>query len=105
MSTFEDREHAFEAKFAHDEEMQFKARARRNRFLAVWASGVKGGTAEEAREYARQLIHEDLQHPGDEEVVEALVKYLDGACSEEDIRAKMVEMMGEAKDQILHEED
>ncbi|MCV6586462.1 MAG: DUF1476 domain-containing protein [Marinibacterium sp.] len=106
MNTFKDREAAFEAKFAHDEHTLFIARMRRNRFMAVWASALKGETAEEARSYGRQLIHEDVSHPGevdDDVIVELLQEYLGDLTDEATIRAKLVEFLAEAKVQLVLE--
>jgi hypothetical protein len=103
MSTFDEREHAFENKFAHDQEMQFKARMRRNRFMAVWASALKGETVEQAREYARQLIQKDVQNLGEEDVVKAVTEYLGDLSDEATVRAKMAELLVEAKEQVLSE--
>ncbi len=103
MTTFDDRVAAFESKFARDEHLQFIARMRRNRFMAVWASAIKGDTVEEARDYARKLISTDLQHVSDEDVVMAVREYLGERCDEQTIRAKMQEMLIEAKEQVLSE--
>ena len=68
MSTFDDRERAFESKFAHDAEMQFKAEARRNKLLGLWAAGLLGKSAEDAAEYAKEVIKSDFEEPGHEDV-------------------------------------
>ena len=67
-TTFDDREKAFEAKFAHDAEMQFKAEARRNRLLGLWAAGLLGKSGEEAELYAREVIKADFEEAGEEDV-------------------------------------
>ncbi|SFK63417.1 ATPase inhibitor subunit zeta [Shimia haliotis] len=103
MNTFEERETAFEAKFAADEQKLFVARMRRNRFMAVWASAKKGETVEQAREFGRELIKKDLQEVGDEDVVQAVLTYLGDLTTEEVVRRKLVEMMGEAKFQMVQE--
>ena len=65
MTTFDDREHAFEAKFAHDSEMQFRAEARRNKLVGLWAAGLLGKSGAAADEYALTVVRSDLQAPSD----------------------------------------
>lgn len=103
MTTFDDRENAFENKYAHDEEMQFKARMRRNRFMAVWASALKGDTVESARSFGQELVHVDLQHVSEDDVVIAVTAYLGDLADDAKIKTKMSELMSEAKDQIMSE--
>ncbi|MCX8953239.1 DUF1476 domain-containing protein [Ruegeria sp. NA] len=103
MTTFDEREAAFESKFAHDEKMQFIARMRRNRFMAVWASALKGETVEQARKYGQELVHTDLQHVGEDDVVEAVKAYLGDLADEATIRSKMAELLVEAKEQVMAE--
>ena len=105
MTTFHDRETAFENKYAHDEEMQFKARMRRNRFMAVWASALKGESVEQARSFGQELVHADLQHVSEDDVVNAVVAYLGDLSDEASVKAKMSELMSEAKEQIMSETD
>ena len=68
MTTFNDRENAFENKFAHDAEMQFKAEARRNKLLGLWAAELLGKSGEAAAEYAKEVIRSDFEEAGDEDV-------------------------------------
>jgi len=103
MTTFDDREHAFENKYAHDEEMQFLARMRRNRFMAVWASALKGESVDQARNFGQELVHADLQHVSEDDVVNAVVSYLGTLSDESAVKAKMSELMAEAKHQIMSE--
>ena len=103
MTTFDDRERAFEAKFAHDAEMQFKAEARRNRLLGLWAAGLLGKTGAEADAYAREIITTDFQEAGDEDVFRRLRADLIGKADDQEIRAQMQALMGQAKGQILSE--
>ncbi|KIC42641.1 aldolase [Ruegeria sp. ANG-R] len=103
MTTFDEREAAFENKFAHDEKMQFIARMRRNRFMAVWASTLKGETVEQARKYGQELVHTDLQNVSEDDVVEAVKGYLGDLADEAKIREKMVELLVEAKEQVMAE--
>ncbi len=103
MTTFDEREAAFESKFAHDEKMQFIARMRRNRFMAVWASALKGETVEQARKYGQELVHADLQNVSEDDVVEAVQRYLGDLADEAKIRSKMAELLVEAKEQVMAE--
>lgn len=105
MTTFQDRESAFENKYAHDEEMQFKARMRRNRFMAVWASALKGESVEQARNFGQELVHVDLQNVSEDDVVVAVVDYLGTLSDEKTVLQKMSELMTVAKDQIMSELD
>lgn len=105
MTTFDERETAFETKFAHDEKMQFIARMRRNRFMAVWASTLKGETVEQARKYGQELVQTDLKHVNEDDVVNAVKGYLGDLADEAKIRAKMAELLVEAKEQVMAEAD
>ena len=69
MASFEDREKGFERKFAHDEELKFKATARRNKLLGLWAAEQMGLSGDAAQAYAREVIKADLEEPGEEDVV------------------------------------
>ncbi len=97
MTLFNEREKAFETKFARDQEVDFQARIRALRFLGVWASTLKGETVAEARAFARTMIHEDLRHVGDDDVVRVALAYLGDLADEQKVRAKMVEFHAEAK--------
>ena len=103
MSTFDDREHAFEAKFAHDAEMQFKAEARRNKLLGLWAADLLGKTGDDADAYAREVIKSDFEEAGDEDVYRKVSGDLGDKADEATIRTKMRELMVEAKAQIMTE--
>lgn len=103
MSTFDDREHAFEAKYALDAEMQFKAAARRDKLLGLWAAGLMGKSDDDAKAYAADVVREDLKQAGDEDVYEKLAADLGSLADEATIRAKMNEMLVLAKDQIMKE--
>ncbi len=103
MSTFDDRENAFEAKFAHDEEMQFKAQARANKLLGLWAAEKMGKTSEAAAEYAKEVIKADFEEAGHEDVVRKVLADLGDASSADEIRAKMAETLIEAKKQVMTE--
>ncbi|WP_050927765.1 DUF1476 domain-containing protein [Aestuariivita boseongensis] len=103
MTTFDDREHAFENKFAHDAEMQFKAEARRNKLLGLWAAELMGKTGDEAAEYAKEVVKADFEEAGDEDVYRKVAGDLGDLADEPTIRTKMRELMAEAKAQIMSE--
>lgn len=103
MTTFDDREHAFEAKFAHDEEMNFKAIARRNKLVGLWAAGLLGKTGEAATEYAKSVVLADFEEAGHEDVVRKLAADLGDKADAATIRAKMDELLPQAKAQIMTE--
>ena len=103
MSTFDDREVAFENKYAHDAEMQFKAEARRNKLLGLWAADILGKSGDDAAAYAKEVIKSDFEEPGDEDVYRKISGDLGGKSDEETIRTKMVELMAVAKAEVLDE--
>jgi len=103
MTTFDDRENAFEAKFAHDAEMNFKAEARRNKLIGLWAADLMGKTGDEATAYAREVIHSDFEEAGHEDVIRKLVRDLGSLADEAVIRQKMEEFLSIAKGQIVTE--
>ena len=103
MSTMKDRENAFENKYAHDAEMQFKAEARRNKLLGLWAADLLGKEGEAATEYAREVIKSDFEEAGDEDVYRKVSGDLGNKADETTIRAKMAELMIVAKAQLIEE--
>lgn len=103
MSTFNDRERSYEAKFAHDADLRFKAEARRNRLLGDWAAGLLGKSGDDAKAYALGVVTADFEEPGEEDVYRKLAADLDGKADEATIRAKMAEKMIEARDQVIAE--
>ncbi|TNC68052.1 DUF1476 domain-containing protein [Rubellimicrobium roseum] len=103
MTTFDDRERAFEAKFAHDAEMQFKAEARRDRLLGLWAAGLLGKTGPEAEAYAQEIIRADLRSAGEEDVFQKIRDDLGGRADDAAIRGRMQAFLSEAKVQIMNE--
>ena len=105
MSTFDDREHAFENKYAHDAEMVFKAAARCNKMVGLWAAGLMGKSGADAANYAKTVVIADLEEAGHEDVVRKVAADLGDLSSPEEIRAKLVEMLPEAKSQIMNEVD
>lgn len=101
MTTFDKREEGFEKKFAHDEELRFKAMARRNKLLGLWAAEMLGKSGPDADAYAKEVVLADFEEAGDSDVVRKVVKDLDGkGVTEQDIRAKMAELLAEAIRQI-----
>jgi hypothetical protein len=103
MTTFDDRENAFEAKFAHDDEMQFRAEARRNKLLGLWAAELMGISGDAAAAYALEVVSADFEEAGDEDVVRKVVADLAGKASADMVRAKMTELMPVAKGQLMSE--
>jgi hypothetical protein len=99
MSTFDDRQQAFEAKFAHDAEMQFKAEARRNKLLGLWAAELMGKSGDAAAAYAIEVVKSDFEEAGDEDVFRKLSGDLGDLADAATIRAKMAE----AKAQLMTE--
>ena len=101
MSSFDDREKNFEKKFAHDEELQFKISARRNKYLGQWASQILGYDQEKEKEYIHSVIKADFAEPGDEDVFRKIKSDLkDHNISDEVIRKKMNEFDEKAKSEI-----
>ena len=104
MSGFTDRERAFESKFAHDTEMQFRAEARRNKLLGLWAAGLMG--LESADDYAKAVVKADFEQPGEEDVLRKIMTDLTGSgltTGEGEVRRKMDELMAVAREQIKGE--
>jgi hypothetical protein len=106
MTTFDKRKDGFESKFAHDAELQFKADARRNRLLGLWAAGLIGKTGDEATAYAKEVVAADFEQAGDEDVFRKIRKDFDAAGveqSDHQIRRTMDDLMQTAIDQIKNE--
>ena len=106
MTTFNDREKAFEDKFKHDQELQFRVENRRNKLLGLWVAELLGKTGAEADSYAREVISADFDEPGIEDVVRKVLTDVaeEGIdLSEHRIRKKLDELMEVAKQQIMKE--
>ena len=104
MTTFDDREKAFEDKYKHDEELRFRVEVRRNKLLGLWAAELLGKTDAEA--YAKEVISADFEEPGDADLVRKILGDLQDAgveMSEHRLRKKMEECLIEAKDQVMRE--
>ena len=98
MNTFEDRKKSFEKKFAHDEELQFKVSARRNKYIGEWVSEMLGYSEEQTKEYIQDVIKADFAEAGDEDVFRKIKEDLKKQnLSDESIRAKMKELNEKAK--------
>ena len=98
MSSFDEREKGFEKKFAHDEELQFKISARRNKYIGEWASKILGYNTVQEKEYIQSVIKADFAEAGDEDVFRKVKEDLkDHNISDEEIRNKMDELNEKAK--------
>ena len=106
MTTFDDRERAFETKYARDEEMQFRVIARRNRLLGEWAARMMGLSEEETASYAKDVVRADFEEAGDEDVIRKVLGDLTAAgvdCDEDKIREALGHKAVEAKRQIMEQ--
>ena len=103
MTTFDDRERGFERKFTLDQELEFKAAARRNRALAQWAAGLMGLEGDRVGEYERAVVKSDFEQPGDEDVLRKVFEDLKGSgvqATESEVRMKMAEFMAQARESV-----
>jgi len=106
MSKFDEREKAFEAKYARDEELKFKIAARRNKLLGLWAAELMGLSGEDAQAYAREVIKADFEEAGEEDVYRKIKGDLDArgvSISEHRIRRAMSELLATAEQQVMAE--
>ncbi|MEL6644702.1 MAG: DUF1476 domain-containing protein [Pseudomonadota bacterium] len=103
MTTFDDRESAFENKFAHDAEMQFKAEARTNKLLGLWAAELLGLEGAAADSYAKDVVKADFEEAGHEDVIRKVAGDLGDKATADEIRAKRAACAAEAKAQIMSE--
>ena len=102
MNTFDERKKSFEKKFAHDEELQFKVSARRNKYIGQWASQILGYNSDQEKEYIQSVIKADFAEAGDEDVFRKVKADLkDHNISDEDIRKKMNELHEKAKSELI----
>ncbi len=104
MTTFDKREEAFEQKFAHDEELHFKAAARRDKLLGLWVAEKIGLSGDAAEDYAKSVVVADLEKPGDDDVVGKVLADVAKAnveLSEHQVRRQLDELMAVAMNQIL----
>ncbi len=100
MTTFDERERGFETKFARDEEQAFRALARRNKALALWAGAILGKDGAELDNYVREVMRADLQEAGEEDVFRKLSADLQGREDPQAVRAKMASLLQSAQEQI-----
>ena len=103
MAQFDDRRDSFEKKFAHDEELRFKATARRNKLLGAWAAGKLGHTGEEADAYAKSVVMADFEEAGDGDVIRKVKGDLEAAgqaVTEAEIKAKLNDLLAKAVEEI-----
>ena len=103
MTTFDKREEGFEKKFAHDEELRFKANARRNKLLGLWAAEKMGLSGPAADAYAKEVVVADFEEAGDDDVFRKVRKDFDAkgvAQSDQEIRKTMIDLMAQAIEQI-----
>jgi hypothetical protein len=100
-TTFDKREEGFEKKFAHDEELRFKAMARRNKLLGLWAAGMLGKSGADAEAYAKEVVLADFEEAGDNDVMRKVLKDLEPkGITEQQVRAQMGELLAAAIEQI-----
>jgi len=103
MSSFKDREKAFESKFAHDQELKFKATARRNKLLGQWAADQMGLSGDNAQAYVAEVIRSDLEEPGDEDLFRKIWNDFQAKAvdqSEHQVRRQIQDLMEEAIGQV-----
>ena len=104
MTTFDDRKSAFENKFKHDQERQFKVNARRNKRVGLWAAEKLGKTGPDAEAYAKEVVAADFEKAGDDDVIEKLEADLKGkGVSRADIKAQLEHQLPIAKKQIMEQ--
>ena len=106
MTTFNDREKAFEDKYTHDQELQFKVEVRRNKLLGLWVAQLLGKAGDEAEAYAKEVVAADFEEPGDADVVRKIMGDMEQAgaeLSEHRLRKQMDELLAEAKEQVMNE--
>lgn len=106
MASFDDRKKGFENKFAHDEELRFKATARRNKLLGLWAAEKLGLSGDDAEAYAKEVVKSDFEEPGDEDVFRKVRGDMDAKnvdVSDHQIRREMEQLLSVAMQQIAQE--
>ena len=104
MSSFDEREKGFEQKYKHDQELQFKVNARRNKLLGLWAAEQMGMTDGAAEAYAKEVVAADFEKPGDSDVIEKVLKDLQAkgrSATELQVRKQLDQFFAVAKEQIM----
>ena len=103
MANFDKREEAFEKKYAHDEELRFKAQARRNRMLGEWAAGLMGLAEKHVAEYVTAVVKSDMERHGEDDVLRKVYEDLKGSgvsVTEGEVRMKMAELLAQAREGV-----
>ena len=103
MTAFDDRRNAFETQFAHDEDLRFKATARRNKLFGLWIAGRLGKSGDEAEAYAKSVVLADFEEAGDGDVLRKVRQDLNGAgntMGDAELRAKLNELTGRAIEEV-----
>jgi hypothetical protein len=106
MTTFDEREKAFEKKFEHDQDLQFKVNARKNKMLGLWAAGLMGKSGADAEAYAKEIVLADFEKAGDNDVIHKLMRDLAAAgkpMEDHTIRKQGERLRDEAKAQVMKE--
>jgi hypothetical protein len=103
MTTFDDRENAYENMFAHDADMRFKADSRCNKLLALWAAGKIGKAEDQIDAYVREVIKADFVEAGHDDVIRKVAGDLGDLSTEAEVRAKRAELLAVAKEQVAKE--
>jgi hypothetical protein len=106
MSTFEDREKGFEARFAHDQDFEFKAASRRNRLMGLWAGEKMGLTGASLDDYAKAVVRADFEQPGEDDVIRKVLGDLKASklsISESEVRTKLAELHAQARESLRSE--
>ena len=100
MSTFNERETAFENKYAHDEETKFKIAARTNKLLGLWAAELMGKSGDDAASYAMEVVKSDFEEAGHDDVIRKVLGDFNGEVNEAEIREKRLNFLLTAEEQI-----
>jgi hypothetical protein len=103
MTTFDERETAYEAKFAHDQDLRFKAKSRRDKRFGAWVAAQLGLSGPAADDYAKEVVRADLAHPGDGAIIAAVLGDLKAkgvAVDERKLKLKLIDLMEEAVAEI-----
>ncbi|GGZ42548.1 MULTISPECIES: DUF1476 domain-containing protein [Asticcacaulis] len=107
MTTFEDRSKGFENQFAHSEELEFKAAARRNRMVGLWAGEKMGLTGQILEDYAKAVVRADFEQPGEEDVIRKVLGDLKASnlsVSESEVRTRVAEYHAQAREALKGEQ-
>jgi len=103
MTTFDERETAYETKFIHDKELEFRADARCNKMLAIWAAEKLGKAGDEVDAYVTEVFRADFEEAGNEDVIRKVAGDLAGAASQDEVRAKRAEFLTTARAEVAAE--